>query len=84
MSSQVDPAMCIDDLEPGASPGSGHRILISIPTGFHLRQVVQMQGQLTALLKLEPRLQGLKPSARVGQVLDGSEPGNFGQGDTDR
>jgi hypothetical protein len=26
----------------------------------------------------------LKPSARVRQVLDGSEPGNFGQGDTDR
>jgi hypothetical protein len=50
LSSQVGSAMRIGELEPSAAPGLGYRILISIPTGFQLRQFVH-SGVVDLLLR---------------------------------
>jgi hypothetical protein len=50
LSSQVGSALRIDELEPCAAPGLGPRILISIPSGFQLRQFVH-SGVLDLLLE---------------------------------
>ena len=44
-------AACADKLRSDATPGSGRRILISIPNGFQLRQFVH-SGVLARLLEL--------------------------------
>lgn len=50
LSAQADPAVCTDELKVSDVPEPGQRILISIPTGFQLRQFVH-SGILDLLLK---------------------------------